>query len=292
MGAPQFTHISFSGGGMLGMSYLGVIHYLQLEKHVDNIRFVSGASIGSMFALVLALNVPCDKVLEYITKHIATEDFFKIDGKRLLDIIDHKGVDDGERFITPLRWMLQDVFDTSDVSFLEFTKKTGRDLVICATCIESGDPFYFSVNTTPTVHVLDAIRASIAIPLLAKPVQINGQHFVDGGIVRNHPVDVFGNPPPVSCLAIKCTSPMKQIQTMPENIFAYVVRLMDAMFLHYDRDFNRCRHYILLDQNPIPFFKAEYKKPNIILTMTQEDVENALYYGFHKTYEFFKNLSG
>jgi hypothetical protein len=49
----------------------------------------------------------------------------------------------------------------------------------------------FSHSCTPDVSVTDAVRASISIPFLFEPVEIDVEIVVDGGAMYNYPVTAF-----------------------------------------------------------------------------------------------------
>lgn len=69
-----------------------------------------------------------------------------------------------------------------------------RQLKIIATDVRRRQPVVFSQETTPDVEVGDAVAASMAIPLVFRPVAIPGYEgtlFVDGGLVSNLPTWVF-----------------------------------------------------------------------------------------------------
>jgi hypothetical protein len=50
---------------------------------------------------------------------------------------------------------------------------------------------YFDVDATPDLAIARAVRASSAVPLLFAPVEIDGELFVDGGLLKNLPYDAF-----------------------------------------------------------------------------------------------------
>ncbi len=49
----------------------------------------------------------------------------------------------------------------------------------------------FSAEQTPNVEVALAVRASLSIPKLFKPVEIDGERYVDGGVISNFPIHIF-----------------------------------------------------------------------------------------------------
>lgn len=53
----------------------------------------------------------------------------------------------------------------------------------------------FSQETTPDIEVWQAVRASMAIPLVFSSHTVNGIEYVDGGVTSNFALDVFGDEP-------------------------------------------------------------------------------------------------
>ena len=65
-----------------------------------------------------------------------------------------------------------------------------RELMLTAVNVDTGQRVVFGQRGIRGVSVAQAVQASAALPLLFRPVRIDGQDFVDGGIERNLPVDV------------------------------------------------------------------------------------------------------
>jgi predicted acylesterase/phospholipase RssA len=65
-----------------------------------------------------------------------------------------------------------------------------KPLFITAVNLDSGHRVVFGEAGSQDVPIPRAIQASSAVPLLFRPVRIEQQDFVDGGIERNVPVDV------------------------------------------------------------------------------------------------------
>ncbi len=64
-------------------------------------------------------------------------------------------------------------------------------LKVVAADVISGKMRLFSNEKTPHVAVADAVAASPAIPILFKPIQIQGSFYCDGGLVSNLPAWTF-----------------------------------------------------------------------------------------------------
>ena len=65
-----------------------------------------------------------------------------------------------------------------------------KELHIIAADIESNKRADFSRLTTPNVAISKAVAASTCIPIVFRPVEIDGHHYVDGGIKGHAAIDV------------------------------------------------------------------------------------------------------
>ncbi|MFN2464541.1 MAG: patatin-like phospholipase family protein [Candidatus Dormibacteria bacterium] len=72
-------------------------------------------------------------------------------------------------------------------------RDVARELHIVATDIETDRRVVFSKGSTPTVPISQAVAASSCIPILFRPVEIDGHHYIDGGIKGQAAIDVAIN---------------------------------------------------------------------------------------------------
>ena len=177
---PVFTHLVFSGGGFLGLTYLGIIRYLQQVGFDKHIKTVAGSSIGAVFAILFALGIETTALKDELSN--LNEDFMTFDLQSILQITESLGLTTGKGLVSKIGKYL------GNKTFVEFVKQTGKHLVICATHVGTMKPVYFSVDTTPHVRVIDAVHASTAIPFLIAPVKIGDEYYIDGAVTHNLPV--------------------------------------------------------------------------------------------------------
>lgn len=287
----QITHISFSGGGMSGLAYLGVVRYMQMEQIDKKIQSLVGTSMGALFACVMALGIPAGTMEVDLKKFFADPKNAFFEAASLMQMFHRMGIEHASIVTRPLEKYFLELWGTLDVTFLDFAKKTGKDLVICASCIETSSATYFSVNTTPDVYVLHAIQASMAVPMVFFPVEINGKHYVDGGVTDNQPVDCFGDRARESMLAVRMTWKKQEeatpVATVTENVVTYLSHIMYTMFQYWDRQFQKAKYVILCDDPPVPFLPCKYSKEGISVKITDRDVDASVEYGFVKAYDLF-----
>jgi predicted acylesterase/phospholipase RssA len=87
--------------------------------------------------------------------------------------------------------------DKERLLFSDLAPEIVPPLRIIASDVETHSPVVFSREGTPDVPVAKAVAASMAIPFLFKPVQLEVQGktrtLVDGGLVSNFPVWIFND---------------------------------------------------------------------------------------------------
>lgn len=77
------------------------------------------------------------------------------------------------------------------VTFAELEEAGGRPLRIIAANISTGKLVLFSSDETRDTAIADAVAASICLPIVFEPWQVNGDLHLDGGLVSNLPAWAF-----------------------------------------------------------------------------------------------------
>lgn len=161
--------LALSGGGARGLAHIGVLNVLQQEG--IPIDLLAGTSMGGFLGAVYAAGMD--------PSAIKAEALNLSSPRRLWSLIDlvppRRGLIEGNKVHEYMASLLGDrIFD---------------DLRIPLTVVAA------DLNTGQQVHlnqgrVVDAVRATIALPGILAPVERNGQLLVDGGILNNLPTDV------------------------------------------------------------------------------------------------------
>ena len=152
-------------GGARGLAHIGVIQWL--TEHGYDIRSISGSSMGALVGGIYAtrkLEVYAEWVLALERMHVL----------RLLDpTIGSPGLFKGERIISVLRQLVGDCnIEDLPISF-----------TAVATDLESGEEIWLREG-----NLFDAIRASMATPLVFTPSRLGGRLLVDGAVVNPVPI--------------------------------------------------------------------------------------------------------
>lgn len=152
-------------GGARGLAHIGVIEWL--EEHDYAIQSISGSSMGALIGGIYAAG-ELDAYKQWVTA------LDRSDVVRMLDLsFGWSGLLKGERIISRLRDLIGDrEIEDLPISF-----------TAVATDIERGKEVWLSRGS-----LFDAIRASIAVPLVFTPYEINGRKLLDGGLLNPLPV--------------------------------------------------------------------------------------------------------
>lgn len=180
----MIDNLVLSGGSIKGITYIGLMKAIYEYSDIYNkIKCFAGTSVGSIFATFLSLNIS----YEYLLTLIDT-DFSEFLQLNIDDLIDNFGLDNGENYINFIKKILG---KNQDITFKGIFDKTGKRLIISATCLNNYNIEYFDYISHPELKVIDAIRASISIPLLFTSVKMNNKRYIDGAILEPMPISLF-----------------------------------------------------------------------------------------------------
>ncbi len=165
MAVAKTVSLVLGSGGARGLAHIGVIQWLAENGY--EIRSVSGSSIGALIGGIYAAG-KLDVYAEWV---LALE---RMQVLRLLDpSFGRSGLFKGERIMAVLRKLIGE-FDIERLP-ISFTA--------VATDLESGAEVWLREG-----KLFDAIRASIATPLIFTPYERGGRTLLDGGLVNPVPV--------------------------------------------------------------------------------------------------------
>lgn len=158
--------IALSGGGAKGFAHLGVLQALNERGLYPEV--ISGTSAGAFAGVFYADGYTPKDILEFFQNKIFRE-FVEF-------TIPHGGFFKSEGFHSFLKKHLK--------------AKTFEELKIplrtVATDIEYGESKVFK-----TGQIIPAVIASCSVPIIFRPVEVNGHFYVDGGLFKNFPVSTI-----------------------------------------------------------------------------------------------------
>ncbi|GAB1449122.1 patatin-like phospholipase family protein [Bacteroidota bacterium] len=159
---PEFG-FALSGGGVRGFAHLGVIKALS-ERGIEP-GMISGVSAGAIVGVLLADGYSADEVLRMLSE-LDLFKMLKIKARPL-------GLLKPDGFQQKLNEMLRaKSFNELKIPFF-----------VTATNLHKAQAEVFS-----TGNLIDPVIASMSFPLVIRPHKLNGELYVDGGLMDNLPV--------------------------------------------------------------------------------------------------------
>lgn len=197
--------IALSGGGARGIAHIGVLQALEDNDCVPAV--LSGASAGAITGALYAAGRKPSEILDFV-KQASLFKLFKVG-------LPYSGLTK----LTYLRDKLADYI--SEDSFEALQKK----LFVAIVNLNTGQCEMRSQG-----RLFDVVTASSSIPLVFQPVEIDGQLFVDGGLLDNMPVEPL-KPHVDVTIAVNVMPQVEVPNKAIQNVFGIAQRCFDLGIL-------------------------------------------------------------
>jgi NTE family protein len=234
--------LALSGGGALGLAQIGVIQWLE-ENHIPVDR-MAGTSMGSIIGVMYATGMsPAEmqKLAEGIDWNEALlpePKYRQLSYRRKQDRRDYQveaalGIKHGLRGPNGFDPGLGVGLLLDRITFSESGIASFDELPIPFRCVatdmQSGDRVVLHDGSLPR-----AVRASMAIPGVFTPVQIDGRVLADGGMVENIPVEAVREMDADSVIAVDLQLPPGGGEQL-ETLTGVLSRAVSVMILQNER---------------------------------------------------------
>ena len=192
----DYENLVFEGGGVCSFAYCGAIFQLEKMGILSKIKRFAGSSIGALFAGLLAADFTAREIWEVQTIINFGDLSNKYDVSNAFNLFKNLGVNSS----SSIRKQINAILSTRisrDETLSGLFEKTGKELVLVSCCLNTEKAVYFHHATHGNIKVIDAIIASMSIPVFFRPLQLslfNEEYFfVDGAIVDNYPIWIFND---------------------------------------------------------------------------------------------------
>lgn len=188
-----FENIVIEGGGGRIVCIGGTLKVLDRLGILDKMKRYAGTSAGAIVATGLCVGYGGSEMAEMLM----TTDFNKfLDDsfgitKDLFRLYNSFGFYKGDAFYEFAKDTIAKKVKDPNITFKELYELTKKELVIVATNLTKDAVMYLSRHTEPDMPVALAVRASMSIPFVFRPVIYKGQYLVDGGVSFNYPLHIF-----------------------------------------------------------------------------------------------------
>lgn len=234
--------LALSGGGALGLTEIGVIKWLE-ENHIPVDR-VAGTSMGSIIGSMYASGMSPTEIQDFAEKidwdsaFLPEPGYTELSYRRKQDRRDFLvaaplGLKHGLRGPNGLNsgqaaGLLLDRIAIQQSGIANFDELPIPFRCV-ATDMQSGEAVVLQHG-----FLADAVRASMAIPGLFTPVELNGQVLADGGMVQNVPVETVHDMGADSIIAVELHYPPEDVAQLG-TLVGVLSRAIDVMIIQNER---------------------------------------------------------
>lgn len=189
---PVIKHLVISGGGPAGLLTYGAIQHLAKQDvwNLKNIKSIYGCSVGAYLAVVISLGYDWDSLDDYFIKRPWNK-MVNLSSISLFSAFNEKGLL-GEKLISNAILPLLSAKELSEtITLAELYAYNQIDIHLFASNLNTRtiSKVDISHTTHPTLSVIKAVMMSMAYPFAIKPVFIDDDCFIDGGLLNNYPLN-------------------------------------------------------------------------------------------------------
>ena len=185
-------YLCVSGGGIRGFCFLGA--FLYIERHVNYhafLRRLRGA-VGTSVGTIIALCCVCNVLPKRMHDELLASGFTNVAGRFDFNLLySELGLDNGDQLRSIIAVVIAMCGLAPEVTFGELYQLTTKRFVCCVTDLSNCECIYIDHSTHPRLPVRDGMYMSMTLPLVLRPMELDGNLIVDGCLTSAVPLDVF-----------------------------------------------------------------------------------------------------
>lgn len=278
----------FSGGGVKGVAYIGIVKYLEELKKSTNIKLdineVCGVSIGSLVGLLYTIGYTYQELYDEImvTKMDEMQDF------RIRNFLTKYGMDSGRLMTSWIESLIMKKGLVKDTTLRDIWKLYGINFRVVVTNVNKYKVEIFDYTTNPNLKVIKAIRMSTSIPFVFCAERYNDNIYVDGGVLNNFPIKFYDEnlDNVLGCKLVTNGEFIEPDKRYDINSFdEYLVHLLACFFANKERDTTLAYKYT---EHTVCIHAYKITHP-VNFSLTQDEKDVLINMGYTAARDFFSN---
>ena len=226
-----------SGGSAYGFAHIGVIKVL--EANNIKVDIVGGTSMGALVGGVYSAGITINRMEELLVG---------FSRRKIMDFNPFVLTDDGFLFGKKVTNLLKSIVGDKNIEDCE------KEFFCIATDLAKGKKIVFKKGS-----LVDAIRASISVPGIFKPIRKDGMCLVDGGICDNMPVGEARKLDADVVIAVDVSTHYKKENNL-KSAFDIIVSASNLTMSNWMKTLqDKGDVYIKIDQPKVSFLKFSYE---------------------------------
>lgn len=269
-------NLVFGGGGTRCLIYLSALSQLQTKGFLKNVESVIGTSAGSLIGSLFLLSKDAARVKDIL---------FHCDFTRCRDVTINNlfqfnevwGLDDGKK----IKEMICDLCEEVKKGSSQYCLKDVPGIRIVVADLTIRKTIILDSSTYPNLLLVDAIRASMCLPILFRPFITNDGHiWTDGGLRENFPWLLLTEKERSISLGFAIA---KSLSLHPLTLNDYIFSLIHFEEPHKEILLKSYNNIIWFEKPPFPNYFTRLQKEDyeLLETRSLRDFQNSNFYLRH-----------
>lgn len=204
-----------SGGGIKGISMLGLLQRLYKEGRLNNITKYIGTSVGSIISLLLSIGFTPLEIYNMSNR-------LNLNLSSIKDMISEYGIISTSTVSDIMRFEIKNKLGHVP-TLLEHHKMTNKHYISVVTNLSKSKVEYIDYINNPDIDCVLACEMSFSIPFVFKCVRYNNDVYVDGGLLDNFAIDYQYEHEERLGICLGCHYEI-------DSIFNFATRILDTAF--------------------------------------------------------------
>jgi NTE family protein len=279
---PAKVGLVLSGGGARGAAHIGVLKVLERE-HIP-IDYIVGTSFGAIVGGLCAIGYSATEIEQIMQRQDWDQIFSDTPDRKLAPLVERKssryqgqlsfkgfspelptGLYGGQKLTEIIDFYTTERLLAADYNF----DRLPIPFRAVATNLLNGKKYVFKEG-----RMTEALRASIAIPMLFTPVEKEGMLLVDGGLADNLPTDVARDLGADIIIAVDVTSPLMRKEEI--RTFLNVMDQAISLFMQQSVEPNRKLADLVLHPDLGGFSYSDYGQFLKLIHFGEQEAEARL----------------
>ena len=223
--------IVLSGGGVKVTSLLGSLRVLEEAKYLRNVKEICGVSAGAFLGFLVATGCQLAKIESFMLE-LDFSVIRNINPEAFIGFPETFGLDDGANLAKLLKSLFHRLVHIDpEITFGNFAPLAKYSFRCWATDLNTNTIREFSARATPTVKIIDALRASMCLPLyfIPFPDPLTGHLLTDGGIQGNLPLQHLTDDECQESLALGFSRKENASDEAPSDLMGFMYSVLSCL---------------------------------------------------------------
>jgi len=291
MDISKVNTLCFSGGGIKAICLIGFFKSMYNYIDINQIKHYIGTSAGAIISLCMNIGYSIDEITTILLKYDFNKLFPSLETETLDDLLLNFGLSDGNEIKKFIVDLIEYKFNNkSNITFLELYELTNIKLTVATTNFTSQTIEYWNYINTPNNLIVDGMMATSRVPFVYTPLKINGNYYLDGGLINNYPIEIIPTHEIDTVIGIcltttKNTDDIKNLFDMNNKYDKIISYMIDILMIAFNSKL-LATNKLYMDRT----IMLENKFANFLDIDVSDDIKNSMINtSFDITNDFFKN---